>query len=72
LSSKKNKFVLDMETIDSEDALTLQILLLEESGFSKIGEIQINILELITNKSKKYLIGDEVSIEFKTKFETSK
>jgi hypothetical protein len=37
LNSKKNKFKLDMKTIDVEDVLTLMISLLEENGCTEIG-----------------------------------
>jgi hypothetical protein len=37
LNSKKNKFKLDMETIDVEDALTLMISQLGENGLTEIG-----------------------------------
>jgi hypothetical protein len=37
LNSKKNKFKLDMETIDVEDSLTLMISLSEENERTEIG-----------------------------------
>ena len=57
-----------METIDQEDTLTLQISKPEGQELTPIGEIKINILDLYTNKNKKYLIGDDVSIDLKIKY----
>ena len=41
-----------METIDEEDQLTLIITQPNDSGFNKVGEIRINILDLLNNKRK--------------------
>jgi hypothetical protein len=68
LNKKKNKFCVEMETIDSQDTLTLKISKPEGWELTPIGEIQINILDLYTNKNKKYLIGDDVSIDLKIKY----
>ena len=57
-----------METIDEEDTLTLKISKPEGDDLTPIGEIQINILDLYTNKKKKYLIGNNASITLKIKY----
>ena len=62
MNAKKNKFRLDMETIDEADLLTLVIMLPENGGSTKIGEIKFNIVDLFVNKRKTYLIGDDVAI----------
>jgi len=69
MNAKKNKLRLDMETIDEADLLTLVIMLPENGGSTKIGEIKFNIVDLFVNKRKTYLIGDDVAIELKIKYE---
>ena len=68
LNRKKDRFSVDMETLDEEDTLTLKISKPEGDDLTPIGEIQINILDLYTNKKKKYLIGNNASITLKIKY----
>ena len=69
LNKKKDRFSVNMETIDEEDTLTLKISKPEGNDLTPIGEIQINILDLFTNKKKKYLIGNNASITLKIKYQ---
>lgn len=68
LNNNKDKFTVQMETIDNEDKLTLMISKPEGDELTPIGQIQINILDLYQNRKKKYLIGESVSIDLKVKY----
>ena len=68
LNRKNNKFSVQMDTIHCQDTLILKITKPEDGELTPIGEIQINILDLYLNKKKKYLIGENVSIDLKIKY----
>ena len=69
MNEKDYRVRFDMETIDKEDTLTLVITLPENGGSTKIGEIQINIMDLYAKKRKTFLIGVETAIELRLKYE---
>ena len=58
-----------MQTIGDRDTLILIISLPDEiEGMQKIGEIQIQVLDLYRKKKKKFAIGKDVTLEFKLKY----
>ena len=54
MNTKKNRFVLNMETIDENDTLTLIISKIDKEDLKFKGEIKINIYDLYIVSKKKY------------------